>query len=288
VRCMAVKVPQSRITLIPICCIHWPLGEKDILKEWVDRIASDSSVYGIMLGDSMDEARSHYRRHIKSYTDDDNSVEAGHAYHKEDIRNLAKIIKPAAKRIWGVLRGNHYTEFTDGTNSEQYLCQQLDLPYFGAMGWIRLNTKTVARSQVVKILLHHTGGSAGGRTTGGDVSALTRLEAGNDADIYIAGHTHRRWGIKEAVLTITTLDEVKPIERTRVFIRSGGLLKGFKGDSPTTTTRHTPSYPECACMRPTDLGFVRLGITWRDCKIEGTPGHLRKDRVTKVEYEIVS
>lgn len=282
-RCIAVTVPQSKITLIPICCIHWPLGEKDILKDWVDKIASSKSTYGVILGDSMDESRTHFRRFLKTYADDENSAHAMFSYHREEIAKLVKVLQPAAPRIWGVVRGNHYTEFPDGTNSEQEICRRLNLTYFGAMGAIRLHS--IPGKVHAKILLHHTGGSAGGRTTGGDVSALTRLEAGQDFDVYIAGHTHRRYGIKESVLTITDLGMPKPVERTKVLIRSGGLLKGFAEDFPTTTTRHTPTYPECACMRPTDLGFVRLDITWRRMKVVGTTGKCSQDRAYKILYE---
>ena len=103
----------------------------------------------------------------------------------------------------------------------------------------------------------------GGRTTSGDVAALTKLEAGFDADIYVAGHTHRRHAHKEAVLTLSRKGEPRIVDRTRVFIRCGAFLKGFREDEPTTTRRHVPTYAEEKMLRPTDLGWVELEVKWR-------------------------
>ena len=284
-KCLHVDVPYNDWTLIPLCCIHYPIGEKDLLKRWVDRLRSDPHARGVLLGDSMDEYRTHYRSHIRAYTDDENSAEAQFSYHKEQIRELAKILKPVAKQILGVLRGNHYVEFRDGTNSEQYLCQLLGLNYLGVMSFLRISMSTKRTSRpksdkkTLKVLLHHTGGSQGGRTTSGDVAALERLEAGFEADIYIAGHTHRRFGWPNSAMGVSDLGEPQVVEKTRIFIRSGGLLKGFRDDNPNAHQNHIPTYAECKCLRPTDLGWIELGIHVESPRVGGSRPH-------KIVYDI--
>lgn len=221
------------------------------------------------MGDSLDVARTHYRNHVRSYRDDDNSQEALDAYVTEEVTKLAKILEPVKKRILGVVRGNHYWEYLDGSNSEQALCRMLGIPYLGVMGLIRLdcqmNTNDAGdRVQSLVVYAHHTGGSAGGRTTGGDVNGLTRQENTWDADIYLLGHTHRRIAFKEPVMALSRRTEPPQIlERNRVFVRTGAFLKGFKDEQIPSNSRHTPSYAEEKALRPTDLGWVKITVCWR-------------------------
>lgn len=263
-RPLAVKVPHRECIIAPACCLHWPIGEQSLIREWVDAIRSRPNAYTILMGDSLDQARSHYRKHLKSYTDDENSQEAYDGYVREEVRKLAAILEPIKSRIWGAIRGNHYHEYMDGTNTEQDLCRLLGIPYMGAVGLLRVTMPVNGNThRSIKVLAHHNGGSQGGRTTGGDVAGLTRIEAGWDVDVYLAGHTHRRWGTKEAVLTVTDRKAPRVVERTKVFARCGTFLKGFREDNPSATQRHAPSYAEDKLLRPTDLGWVEIAVTWR-------------------------
>jgi hypothetical protein len=267
---IAIRINQAGFRLLPAGCLHWPIGDKELLKAWVEELRTTPGAYGILMGDSLDVARTHYRNHIRSYRDDDNSQEALDAYVNEEVQKLAKILRPVAKRIWGVVRGNHMWEYLDGTNSEQALCRTLGIRYLGVMGLIRVTCVAMPASKVshqstrsLVVFAHHTGGSAGGRTTGGDVNGLTKQENAWDADIYLLGHTHRRIAFKEPVMTLTRDHEPKIIERNRVFARTGAFLKGFRQDGVPVNARHTPSYAEEKALRPTDLGWVRIDVKWR-------------------------
>jgi hypothetical protein len=264
-RPISKRIKTASFSLLPAGCLHWPIGEKDLLKQWVEELQSIPNGYGILMGDSLDVARTHYRNHIRSYRDDDNSQEAFDAYVTEETGKLAEVLKPVAKQILGIVRGNHFWEFLDGTNSEQLLCRLLGIPYLGVMGLIRLDVNTNGNHyQSMVIYAHHTGGSAGGRTTGGDVNGLTRQEQTWDADIYLLGHTHRRIGFKEPVLSLTRKSKnPSVIERSRVFVRTGAFLKGFGPTVVNASQRHTPSYAEEKALRPTDLGWVRIDVKWR-------------------------
>lgn len=264
---VAISVPHKEITIAPAACLHWPIGEKDLINKWIESIASRENAYTILLGDSTDFARTHYRQHLKSYVDDNNSQEAIDAYVREEVRKLAKKLEPIKDRIWGVVKGNHYYEFLDQTNSEQYLCQLLGLRYMGAMGLIRLTSSAGGNTRRnVVIFCHHSGGTRGARTTGGDVAGVVRQESAWDADIYLMAHTHRRIAWKESVMTLTSRDEPRVVERTRVFGRCGAFLKGFKEDNPTATAPHRPSYAEEAAFRATDLGWIEVDVKWSSKK----------------------
>lgn len=267
-RPISVKVGKEFV-LMPAGCLHWPIGEKDLLKAWVEELRTTPNAYGVLMGDSLDAARTHYRSHIRSYRDDENSQEALDAYMTEEVGKLAEILKPVAGKILGLVRGNHYWEYLDGTDSEQDLCRRLKIRYLGVMGLIRLqchvgpSPKSKGKQMNLTIFMHHTGGSGGGRTTGGDVNALTRQEHAWDADIYLLGHTHRRIAFKEPVMQLTAKGEPKVVERTKVFVRTGAFLKGFKNEEISVNRKYSPSYAEDRAYRPTDLGWVKLHVLWR-------------------------
>jgi hypothetical protein len=258
-RPLAVEVKHSEIVIAPAACLHWPIGERDLLNAWVESIRSRPNAYGILLGDSTDFART-TTGVISSLRGRENSQEALDEYIREEVRKLAKVLEPIKSRIWGVVRGNHFHEFLEMTNSEQYLCQLLGLRYMGALGMLRVTMKSPVQtggSRTIKIYCHHSGGTKGARTTGGDIAGMMRVEHSWDADIYLCAHTHRRQAWKEPVMTVTTKGEPKIVERTKVFARCGAFLKGFREDNPNATQPHRPSYAEEAAYA-LDLGWVEM------------------------------
>lgn len=234
------------------------------MKRWVSELKAARNGLGILLGDSLDSARTHYRDHIRAYRADSNSQLALDDHVRRDVADLARVLEPVKKQLLGAILGNHFWEFSDGTNSEQYLCQILGIPYLGPLGVIRLEflDRGTVRDRLT-LFAHHHGGTQGGRTTGGDVAALERSEMSFDADVYVMGHTHRRFGFKLPQLGVSARGLPRIVERTKVFIRAGAFLKGFGEDSPSTTRPHVPSYAESKALRPTDLGYVRLDVTMR-------------------------
>jgi len=256
---ITVKLPHENFRLMPACCIHYPIGEKDLLKKWVRAVKSGRQAYTVLMGDSLDSARTHYRNHVRAYRDDANSQESLDDLQRRVVRELADIISPIKHKILGTIRGNHYWEFSDGTNSEQYLCQLLGLKYLGVLGVLRLVTPS---EREVVVFAHHSGGG-GGMTVGGDANAMTKQELAWDADIYLMGHTHKRIAFKTATLKLTREEQPQVVERSRVLVRCGAFLKGFKQDYPTVDRPHLPSYAEEKAYRPTDLGWVRVDVSWR-------------------------
>jgi hypothetical protein len=269
-----------------------------LLKEYVETVRSTPNAYSILMGDTFDMARTHYRNYIRGYRDDENSQEALDNFARREVADLAKILEPIKHRIWAVIKGNHSWDFMDRTNSDQYLCQLLGLNYLGVMGLIRVtcevykqkgNAHPAVRNLVVYV--HHSGGSMGGRTTGGSVNALTRQEVTFDADIYLIGHDHRRIAFKEPVLTASSRGaRVRLLARDRVFARCGAFLKGFKEGPISNTVAHRPGYAAIKALRPTDLGWVEIKVKWRS---SSQRNELENGRVRKTadavypEYKLI-
>ncbi len=263
-RPISYRLPFGEATLIPGGCLHWPIGEKDLLREWVDSVATARGGFTILMGDAFDNARTTFGKHIKSYMGDENSREALDDYVRKEVNDLAKELRPIAKmkRIIGAIQGNHFWPFMDGTTSDQYLCQLLGIPYLGYFGAVRLDFMKRSRSDEIDfsktLVAHHSGGSSGGRTTSGDVAAAGRFELGWDADIYLVSHTHRRIAWKEEIMGLTKRGDPHVAQRTKVIARTGAFLKGFKEDNPSSNRMYIPSYAEKAAYRATNLGWVEI------------------------------
>jgi hypothetical protein len=275
---LAFRVPFGKSTLIPLGCIHYPVGERELLKEWIAAVAAAENGFTILMGDALDQARTHFRQHMRAYLDDENSQEALDAHHRRDVEALADMLRPIRKKIIGAISGNHYWQFIDGTTSDQYLCQLLSIPFLGPMAVVRLDfTDKDGRVCVQKTLVaHHSGGGNGGRTMGGDVNALGRMEATVDADFYLLSHTHQRHAHKKVTLTISSKYTPVLRDRTKVFVRTGALLKGFKEEIIATNKPHFPSYAEKAAYRPTDLGWVEVHIKTTHVGIRPKAGEARR------------
>lgn len=259
-RPITYRVAAENFTVAPACCIHWPIGDKNLLKAWVQTIRRKKNFYTFLLGDSLDCARTHYRSHIRSYKDDENSQLALDEMQKRTLDELINILRPIKDKIIGTIRGNHYWQFSDETNSEQYLCKALGIPYLGILGVVRILTPS---GKEVHLFAHHHGGG-GGATVGGDANALLKQESAWDADIYLAGHTHKRLAFKLPTMSITSELHPQIVENSKVFARTGAFLKGFLLDNPTVDRAHFPSYAEERAYRPTDLGWVEIKVTWRE------------------------
>ena len=263
---LAYEERSGEFTLIPACCLHFPEGEISLIEKFVKRVESDPKARVILLGDSMDQERTHRRKHRKSYVDDESSMSTDDRHNRRDVEELAHILNPISDRIWGVLQGNHYYQYSSGVTSDQYLCQLLEVPYCGPVGLFRIAVGGGGKggansSRNLKIWCHHSGGSMGGRTLGGSVNALLRQENSWDVDMYLIGHDHRRVCWRESTMGLTDQGPPKILERTRVFARVGAFLKTYKHETciPKKSV-HIPGYGENAAYRPSDLGWVEIGV----------------------------
>jgi hypothetical protein len=258
-RPIAVKKQFGEHVFIPAGCIHWPLSEKHLVDAWIEKIKETKNAFTLLCGDTFDFSRGHFRKHNKSYTEDETSILALDEWHKKDIVELAKKLEPIKGKILGTILGNHYHHFSDGTTSEQFLCQLLKIPFLGTTGMIRVDFhNTSKRLHSLVIYAHH--GTGGGVTIGGDANNLERKEAGFDADIYVMSHTHRRHAFKTEQLQLSKKGTPTLRTRPRVFVRTGTFLKGYAQDNPMAERAYQAPYAEKMGLRPTSLGYVEVLI----------------------------
>jgi len=225
---------------------------------------AEPDTYTVLMGDTFDFARTHFRRHLRAYGDDENSVEAIDEWVRHDVRELAGLLEPVKSRILGVVCGNHHHRFLDTTNTEQYLCQVLGLPYLGAMGVLRLDVRGKSRAiDRIRVYAHHDGGTHGGRTHGGDINALMRQQDVVQADIYLLSHTHDTYGKKWPQRVVTDTTPPRIVTRTRAFARTGCFRRG-KVYEATVNSGDNPDYAVKAAYPPRQAGYVEISLSWSE------------------------
>lgn len=284
---------KGGVTLIPASCLHYPVGDERLIRAWVSRIQKDPSARTILMGDMLDQDRGHMRKHRGSYLDDNNSRGHDDRHVKRDVEDLAKLLAPIKDKIWGVLSGNHYYEFSSGITSDQLLCELLGVDFMGPLGLFRVTIASAGAkdgirppSQTITVWAHHSGGTFGGSTSGGSVNALLRKETSFESDIYLVGHDHRRIAWAETTVRLDDQDPPRIRERRKVFARVGAFLKGLSHEGCVTKSRalkgaDAPTYAEEKAYRPTDLGWVEIGVS---VNRKASPD--RKALLYRVEYDI--
>ena len=183
--------------------------------------------------------------------------------HMDEIDNhLLPDLKPIADKIIGAVDGDHYRVFGHRT-STQYIMEKLGIPnaYLGErMGWVRLKFKRGGGDSMdFDIFLRHGKGSS--TTFGTDVNALVKRASGFDADLHIAGHTHRQWFVKVPYLYCDRVGGIR--QRVVGYARAGSLLRGFLFGEAT--------YAESAEYSPLSIGFPEIQVHIRRACTKANP-----------------
>lgn len=256
---IVLKAGESDFTLIPFGCLHAddPGFRKNLWFQCVDDLLQPRT-YGIGCGDYRNLARTTYRKHIRGYMKDENSQgdldnviksEMRTFYRENRFDELAK-----AGRILGLGKGNHHWEFKNGTNDTQFLCDLMNVPYLDNPCFIRLRVKLYDRVVLAfKILFHHGDWGGGAATIGSDINSASNRAKPFDFDIYIFSHTHRKYGVPIARLTIPEHGELRPIERDRMLLRSGCFVAGYD-------KKCWDGYAPQKLLPPLSLGYVKLKV----------------------------
>jgi len=256
---VTMKTWNEPVTIIPFGCLHAddPGFREDLWAQCVKEIMATPGALAIGMGDYKNWVRGTARKHLKSYTaDEDSWKELDRMVRGEVERFTFKWLKPMAKagKLLGLSEGNHYHQFVDSTTDTQYMCQLLEVPYLDKPAFVRLNVKRAdgKTAKVFKILLHHGDWSGGYTRIGGDINSAEMKALGFDFDVYLYGHTHRLWGLHMPSLTIPSRGRLEVVERPRAFMRCGSFVAGY--------TEGCPNYVQKKLLPPTHVGYGRIYI----------------------------
>lgn len=245
------------IYLIPFGDVHRsaPMCDEKKWTEFLDWARKKKTCYFLGMGDYDDLASTSERVILNNGNLHESSRETfEREVYERFTKRLAKELGFMKNRLIGLIEGNHYATFNDGTTTTQRLCQYLDCKYLGVTSFIILTLRyDKYHSHRVVIWAHH--GRGAGRTTGASINAVEQMEKIAEADIYLMGHDHKKSAVplnKFCIKEAATKNQKVHIKRIWL-ARTGSFLRGYMDGRP--------SYVTDACLPPTDLGVVKFTLT---------------------------
>lgn len=218
----------------------WHIGEKNCniknILEQVEYVKNTPNAYVILNGDLINNA-------TKTSVSD---VYAEVIAPMGQLERLVEILEPIKDRILLVGIGNHEarTYRQDGIDLMALLCRELGISdkYVceGGVLFLRFGELTSHHhKRPVCYTAYVSHGSAGGKKAGGKVNGLIDKACIVDTDIYIIGHTHTPFAIRQAFFRIdTTNSTVAKIDKLFVCTASqleyGGYGETY-GFAPSST-----------------------------------------------------
>ena len=247
---------KKKLNIIPLGDIH--LGSRACDEKKLDNLISwiltKEDTYVLGMGDYVDAIlRTDLKRFSARCSKKEMMEDLDSVLNEQRDLVIKKFKKLAeAGKLLGLLRGNHEEKIS---KYHQYdimkdLCQTLNVPNLGYSCYYRLylTRGRHGSTQVIDIYAHHGHGSS--RRTGGSVNRFDDIMKGYEADIYLMGHDHKKWGKREIRLYLGRNNEIihKPviIGRTGTFLRTS--VKGFT------------TYSEEAQYSPNDLGVLKITL----------------------------
>lgn len=178
-------------------------------------------------------------------------------HYKGVTRTLINELSFMRGRCIGMIGGNHYYDFGDGTTTDHALAAALNTKFLGVCAFIRLSLefKGLRRRMVaMDIFAHH--GKGGGGLPGSTFNTLEKMTTTAVADLYLMGHDHKKGCIPSTPrLELVTggRGQLKVRERTPWLGRTGSFLKAYEDGRI--------SYNVDAARSPAALGWIEFEIT---------------------------
>jgi len=252
---------KDTITIIPVGDMH--VGSKCFDKEYfedmMDWIMKEENCYVVGMGDAVD-AVVHLdtrRFDIETIDPEFNTPEKQHRY----VEYWYKKLYDAGKLLF-ILEGNHEAEIRKRYNVEHCNRWSYDIgvPYLGVHGMMRFVIKKKGKSKhqtTYDVYAHH--GWAAGRKTGSVVNKCQDLAETYDADLYLMGHSHHKFGDINCKIRLTNKKNdgsIDFVQKKVGFVNTGTFMRNFSPDG-------TPTYAERAGYPPKQLGVVKILLDLR-------------------------
>jgi hypothetical protein len=246
------------IYLIPFGDVHRssPLCHVEKWKEFLDWAKKKPRSYFLGMGDYDDLLSASERKILDNDDIHESTRETLEQFYRSKTEKLAKELEFMRGRLVGLLEGNHFVTFDDGTTSTQYLCKLLGCKYLGCTAFVRMwfsSTSKRLDTHGIDLWAYHGKGAA--RLVGGSLNTVQQMCEQAEADIYLMGHDH-----KKSTATITRLKlnrgsagNVRLSHRKCLLARTGSFLKGYVPGKR--------SYVVDKNLNPTDLGVVKIELT---------------------------
>lgn len=245
------------IYLIPFGDVHRsaPLCHVEKWKEFLAWAKTKERCYFLGMGDYDDLASTSERELLGNPKMHESTVKTLESLYQSHTKRFAEEIGFMHGRCIGVLEGNHYGQFINGTTTTQKLAEYLGCKYLGVSSFIRLSLGTAAHgaAMAVDIWAHH--GMGASRLLGGSLNRVQQMAEAAEADIYLMGHDHKKSVASTTRLKLKQGRGFRLTHRKMLLCRTGSFLKGY--------VEGQASYIADRAMSPTDLGVVKIELTPR-------------------------
>lgn len=256
IQAIKVKCRQNDyVTLVPFGDVHFdsPAHADAEWQAFKDAVQTYHNPVFLGMGDYMDGYSTSERRIIYSKDLHESTTTREEVEARKRVEKFAKEIEFMRGKLLGIMGGNHYQQYGDGTTSDQYLARLLGADYLGACAAIRMTLSNGHKEAALDIFAHH--GRGGGTTAGGRMNAVEKLEKVCDADIYLMGDNHARGALPLG--DRLRLDSFGPNGlhltcRKQWIGRTGSFLKSYEPGKS--------SYVTDAAMPPASLGWISFRL----------------------------
>ncbi|MDI6788785.1 MAG: hypothetical protein QME51_10480, partial [Planctomycetota bacterium] len=252
------------------------IGKRRLL-DYVDWIKRNPNTYWIGMGDMIEAINPNDKRwderQIADYFKDRYSNTGD-----EQRKVLSKMLRPIKNKCLGLLQGNHEETLRLRYFNDQHsiLCSELDTPNLGAICLLTLHFfRNKSDGSRLTFFISH--GKVGGRLIGATVNALSRLSQDFDADIYMLGHSHRKFTGEESRIATKNLNNPNlrysqqsrqgkhlyalPTEvqyRKKLVVATGSFMAGYPD---STLEKQVSTYVEKGLFSPSAIGVPVIDIT---------------------------
>jgi hypothetical protein len=258
------------LSLIPFGDVHRdsPAHSNKKWKEFCDYGASKKDAIFLGMGDYLDSFSTSERMILNNPGIHDSTRKREEQESRSRVGSLAKELSFARNRTVGLLCGNHFIQFADGTTSDMHLAAKLNSSYLGVCSAIRIVFAEMhGQSSIsVDIFAHH--GKGAGQTVGGKLNAVEKLANIAEADIFLMGDNHARGSVPLG-------------DKLRICSNTGGLVlrsrQAWIGRTGSFLKSYEPgqsSYVVDAALSPANLGWIEFVLTPRRSYADG------QDRMT--------
>lgn len=246
-----------------------PLFNREVWDRYVGAVRHTPNALTIGMGDYSDHFRPSVQERLTSAIRgyDKESLHSIQDMHRDFMdKKVVPLLKPviANSSCLGLLAGHHDMDYNDGTNSTQYLCSQLRIPYLGrgeAIVRVNLCLSGTNPHKVLNFDILATHGEGTGSSVGGAVRKLKDLLPHFDVDVILRGHSCDRFVFAEPRYGLTRTHPPRLRCRNRVIANTGGFS--------SSRIEGVTTYVEQANMIPKAMGWVELHIR---VKREGPDG----------------
>lgn len=256
IRVTAEKGHSSRFNLMPFGDLQAgsTVFMKDKWEEYVNEVKTNRNVITIGMGDYTDNFRPTIQGRLKVALGSD---DAGKTFDEMHRKHIKQEVYPLLKDVVansvciGLLGGHHDMTYNDGTNSTQYLCNLLGVPYLGD-GECLMRVHLKINTAILSFDLYATHGQGTGGAVGSVVTKLQRMLGHMDVDIILRGHSCDKFVFQEPQYYLSHANPPRLRCRNRIIANTGSFSDG-RAEGET-------SYVERQNLMPKAVGYITVHI----------------------------